>query len=64
MQSVSGSQSINTGTALQYLTVLTGAINVRVGTITSSSGLTLQVKRLMCRADVPLTAATACLAPI
>ena len=47
------SQSINTGSALIYFTGFTAAINVSVGTITSSSFVTPQTSRAMCSPDVP-----------
>ncbi|MNU04190.1 hypothetical protein D3C72_2484950 [compost metagenome] len=52
------------GTAPQYLTALAVATNVSVGRRTSSLAATPDTINDICKAAVPLTTATAYLAPV
>ena len=52
------SLSINIGFAPQYLIVLTGEINVKLGTITSSPDFTFDKINERCNAAVPELTAT------
>ena len=54
-----GSASMNTGCAPAWTTALTVAMNVKVGTSTSSPGFTPAASSATWRAAVPLTVATA-----
>ncbi len=58
-----GSLSKKTGVAPRYVTALTVAMKVRVGTITSSPGPTPAIRSATWRAAVPFTQATAWRAP-
>ena len=64
MPSVTSLLSTKCGVAPQYRTALAVATKVSVGTSTSSPGSTPASSSATCSAAVPLTTATACLAPV